>query len=293
VRGQRGVALILVLWLLVLLTALLANFAVVSRTEATLARELRDTTRATYAAEAGVEIAVVRLSTPDIEQRWVPDGRTYEVEFDDARIEVTVLDEGAKLDLNVADAAALQRFFAALGLDEMRAARMADVIIDFRDADDLAQPMGAERDEYAAAGMAWGPKNDAFTQVQELRQVIDMTPGLYRRMAPHVTVHTRALPNPAFAAAPVLAAVGYTPDEVEALLAERGMWLGIGSDTPMAPDATGAMVGHGSGTYSIRSVARLPDGAKAELNVVLRTMSMGMSGETFTVLERTEGEAHH
>lgn len=104
-KRRRGVALVLVLWLLVLLTALLASFAVVSRTEATLARQLRDATRATYAAQAGVELAVVRLSTGDVSQRWVPDGRVYEASFDEALLEIEVLDETGKLDLNLADAA--------------------------------------------------------------------------------------------------------------------------------------------------------------------------------------------
>ncbi|TXK64996.1 general secretion pathway protein GspK [Alkalisalibacterium limincola] len=290
-RG-RGVALVLVLWVLVLLTALLSSFAIVARSEAQMARQLRDATQATYAAEAGVELALLRVADTDPDWRWIPDGRPYEAEFDGARLQVEVLDETAKLDLNLADPATLTRFFLGIGLNEDDAMRAADVIVDFRDADDLTQPMGAEAEDYRAAGLPYGPKNAPFERVEELQQVLGMTPELFQRSAPHLTVHTGSMPNPAFASAPVLAALGFDPGEVEGMIEERAALGELGRGLPSMPDPSGLMVGSGSGTYSIRSVAWLPDGAKAELNVTLRVAPVGVPGPAFVLLSRHEGEAY-
>lgn len=289
---RHGIALILVLWVLVLLTALLSSFAIVARSEALMARQLRDATRATYAAQAGVEMALLRVADTDPDWRWVPDGRPYEAEFDGARLQVEVLDETAKLDLNLADPAALTRFFLGIGLNEDEAMRAADVIVDFRDADDLTQPMGAEADDYRAAGLPYGPKDAPFERVEELQQVLGMTPELFQRAAPHLTVHTGTMPNPAYASAPVLAALGFDPVEVEGMVEERAALGELSQGLPGVPDPGGFMVGGGSGTYSIRSVAWLPDGAEAELNVTLRVAPAGVPGPAFVLLSRHEGEAY-
>lgn len=289
---RRGIALVLVLWVLVLLTALLSSFAIVARSEALMARQLRDATRATYAAEAGVELALLRVAEQDPQWRWIPDGRPYEAGFDGARLEVEVLDETAKLDLNLADPAALTRFFLAIGLNEDDAMRAADVIVDFRDADDLTQPMGAEAEDYLAAGLPYGPKDAPFERVEELQQVLGMTPELFALAAPHLTVHSGSMPNPAYASAPVLAALGFDPGEVEGMIEERAALGEMDQGLPTVPDPSGLMVGGGSGTYSIRSVAWMPDGARAELNVTLRVAPAGVPGPAFVLLSRHEGEAY-
>ena len=86
---QGGIALIVVLWMLVLLTVVIGTFSVLARTESLQSRFLFDTTDARYAAEAGIHRAVVELRNPDLETRWVADGRPYLFEFGGAEIEVS------------------------------------------------------------------------------------------------------------------------------------------------------------------------------------------------------------
>ena len=69
-RRQSGVALVVVMWLSVLLAIVVGSFAIVARTENLQARHLFDTTRATYAAEAGLHRAVFELRNPDIDARF-------------------------------------------------------------------------------------------------------------------------------------------------------------------------------------------------------------------------------
>jgi hypothetical protein len=114
--NERGVAFILVLWLLALLTILLGSFALISRTEALQARHLFDTTEARYAAEAGVNRAVYQMAIPDPQLRWIPDGRAYELEFERATLAIEVTDESGLIDLNAADTLTLSNLMLSFGL---------------------------------------------------------------------------------------------------------------------------------------------------------------------------------
>ena len=68
-RKQSGVALVVVLWLSVRLTIVVGSFAIVARTENLQARHLFDTTRATYAAEAGLRWVIEDFATVGVSLR--------------------------------------------------------------------------------------------------------------------------------------------------------------------------------------------------------------------------------
>ena len=57
-RQTRGIAFVLVLWVIAMLTILLGSFSLIARTENLQSRHLFDTTQARYAAEAGLNLAV-------------------------------------------------------------------------------------------------------------------------------------------------------------------------------------------------------------------------------------------
>src|SRR5699024_3270514 len=78
---QRGAALLLVLWLIVLLTALVGAFALSARVEQIQGRVLYRGVVGDQAARAGLEYALLRLGDADPEARWIPDGRRYDWSF--------------------------------------------------------------------------------------------------------------------------------------------------------------------------------------------------------------------
>ena len=172
---QRGIALIVVLWVLVLLTIVVGVYAVLARTETLQARFLFDVTEARYAAEAGLHRAAFEMRNPDMETRWVADGRPNYMEFGDAVVEIRVTDESGKIDLNGADAELLINLFLSRGIDEMTAWQLADAIVDWRDGDDIPQLYGAEIDDYAAADYPYGPPNQPFVSIDELQQVMGVS----------------------------------------------------------------------------------------------------------------------
>jgi len=162
-RPMRGIALIVVLWILVLLTITVGVYAVLARTETMQSRFLFDVTEARYAAEAGLHRAVFEMRNPDFQTRWVPDGRPYYMEFGDAVIEMRITDESGRIDLNRTPAELLVELFLSRGVDEQVAWQLADAIEDWRDPDDLPRLYGAEIDEYLAEGYPYGPANQGHS----------------------------------------------------------------------------------------------------------------------------------
>ncbi|MDN5782453.1 MAG: type II secretion system protein GspK [Luteimonas sp.] len=278
-RRQRGVALLLVTWLTMLLAAVVGAFALTAQMEKLQGRTLSRGVVAEQAARAGVEYALPRLAESDPKLRWHPDGRRYDWAFGGARVQIEVVDESGKVDLNAADVDLLARLFAVVGVDQATAGSIAAAIADWRDSDDLTQPQGgAEDPAYAAAGLPWGAKDAQFDTVAEVEQVLGMTPEIYARVAPLLTVYSgQARPEPQFAAAQVLQALGEDPAPILARRKAR---------TPAPEDA---LLGGGSGTYSIDSRARLPNGRQAILRVVVRAGIGTVPGSAYTALRWEQG----
>lgn len=291
---QRGVAFIVVIWLMALLVVLLGAFSLIARTEGMQARHLYDATVARYAAEAGINQAVYFLSIPDPQMRWIPDGREYGFPFDDAELQIKITDESGLIDLNAADMAMLTELFAGIGVEPDQAAALAAAIQDWRDADDLVSPNGAEENEYAAEGYAWGPKNAPFEMVSELMQVLGVTPDIYRQVERAVTVYSgQSRPNLAFAPYEIILAIpGMTPELAQQIIEARHAWdPASGAPPPILPDGTPLMAQGGTGTYSIQSRATLPNGAWTQVEATVRLGGGGVSGMAYTVLRWQDGDS--
>ena len=279
---SRGAALMLVLWLVLLLAGLIGGFALTARVESMQGQVLVRGVAANAIARAGLEYALTRVDDADPRRRWVPDGRPQTWRYRDAEVTLTLADENGKIDLNQSDLTLLTELFRAVGESGDNAARLAAAILDWRDPDLLTQPMGgAEDDDYAAAGRHYGAKDAEMESVAELEQVLGMTPALYAKVEPHLTVHSgRAAPDPAFASAVVLDAMG---QDGKSLVTARTAPIGNGDP------AAGGLVASGSGTYSIESRARLPDRRESVLRAVVRVGGNAVPGMPYTVLRWEEG----
>jgi len=279
VRRQRGAALLLVLWLITLLAALVGAFALTARIEQQQGRVLFRGVAGDQAARAGLEYALTRLAMDDPALQWQPDGRPYAWRFHDIDVELKLVDETGKVDLNAADGLLLAALLQATGAEQSVAMQVAGAIVDWRDGDDFVQITGgAEAADYASAGRSYGAKNAPFESVAEVEQVLGMTPELYAAVAPYLTIYSRLpTPDPQFAAGPVLQAMGVEADPILAAREQLGAQL------------VGALLGGGSGTYSIESLARLPEGRAARLRAVVRTGGGAVPGTAYTVLRWEEG----
>ena len=287
-RGSRGVALLLVLWLVALFTALVGGFARTAQMERLQGSVLRDGVVGREAARAGVEYALVRVNAGDRRLRWVPDGRDNAWHFGDAAISVRIVDEMGKVDLNAAQPTLLAALLRQVGVAPGDADRIAGAIVDWRDTDSLTQPSGgAEDDDYAAAGRPYGAKDAPFESIAEVEQVLGMTPAIYARVEPFLTVFSgNDMPDASYAAPEVLGAMGL---DAAGIIARRRSWdPASGQPPPVLPDGQSLSEG-GTGTYSIRSRARLGHGRETTLHVIVRSGSNGLPGSAYTALQWEEG----
>ena len=206
--GQRGVALLMVIWLLALISLLAVGMSGTASTEGRLSHNLVEEARARYLAQAAVHHTVLQLLDPARPVDPVADGSVVRVfEHRGATLTVRLRDECGKLDINTGWGRMLLGLMIAHGEVE-RGFAMSQAILDWRDPDDRRRVDGAEDNEYAADDLPYGARDGLFEAVDELQQVRGMTAELYRRLAPDVTVDCLAAGINALAASPyVLAAI--------------------------------------------------------------------------------------
>ena len=76
-----------------------------------------------------------RVALADPRQQWLPDGRPHRWRYVGASVEVKIVDENGKIDLNQGDMTLLTEFIRGAGKDPQEAARLAAAILDWRDPD--------------------------------------------------------------------------------------------------------------------------------------------------------------
>ncbi len=288
--AQRGIALILVLWLMVLLTVIASAFAYSMHTEALAARNAVSLAQARSLADGAIMRMAFELMRPrTTNETWQADGVPHYWDEGGAHLAVNAIDESGKIDLNSASDALLKGLFqTAGGLDADAAQRVVDVIDDWKDPDDLRRPNGAEAADYQSAGLTYKPANALFESVAELQRVLGMTPTLYAAVADHLTVFSKSPGvNPAFASRTVLLAIpGATVEAVDAYLAQRQDALAQGLPTPVFPVSGGAA--GPTNLWRIRAEATMPDGVTYIRESVIRPG--GDLQHPVTVLAWLEGD---
>jgi general secretion pathway protein K len=237
------VPLISVLWALGLLTAISLSLLWSSNISYGLVRNDLETARVDVVAEAAVNRAVAALLDPRLERRWRTDGGVQNFEFDGTQMRISIQDELGQIDLNQADAPLLIGLLKSAGLDFGSADSLADKILDWRTPTPLKRLNGAKDRDYRQAGSAYQPRNGPFQSVDELLLVMDMTPALFQRIEPALTVYSgRQFIDPQLAPREALAALpDMTPDRIDTVLASRGdQQMASGQSTGLP----GALAGH-------------------------------------------------
>ena len=287
---QRGIALILVLWLTILLTVIGGSFAYGMRNEALAARNSLSLAQARALADGAIYRTVFELMRPKtLADVWSADGTVHVWDENGSRVAVNALDESGKIDLNTAPDGLIKGLLqTAAEADADTAARLVDVIGDWKDTDDLRRPNGAEAPDYQAAGLSYKPANAPFESVAELQRVLGMTPAIYGRIADSLTVHSRmAGINAAFASRTVLLAVpGATPEIVDTYIAQRRDALAAKLPPPVFPVA--GMVAAPLNLWRIRAEVTTTDGVTFAREAVMRP---GVERRrVLTILEWQEGD---
>lgn len=252
-----------------LLAASVATLLTVSRPAIDTARLGADLLAADGLVDGGLAAAGFLLFKSEREPAAV-DGTT--LRFGTGSVRLGVTDEAGRIGLNMADPELLAGLFTAAGGSSMSPATFAARIMDWRDEDSDATEGGAESDDYAKAGLGYGPRNGPFRSADELRLLIGLSAGDVNRLEPFLTTFSRSgLIDPRSASRTVLLAIpGLPRADVERLIEARR----AGTRDPEAlvsliEGSTDYFGTESSGAYRVLLQARLKTGFSETAEVVL------------------------
>lgn len=189
--GERGLALVSVLWAVSILSLIATSVVATSTLSRHLARNETRAFAARMTMDAVLNRAVLGLIDPRVEQRWRVDGVPRSFRFGDEVTTVAIEDELGKIDLNVANDDLISGLIHAAGLASAEADKLADRILDWRSPDGTKRLNGAVAADYEMAGLGYRPRGGPFQSTDELKLVPGMTPELYDKIQPAITVQSK------------------------------------------------------------------------------------------------------
>jgi len=189
---EKGVVLVVVLWVMLAMSMLALSFSASIRTEIDAARNVVDQKESYYLARAGIEYAIYKVIEAQsafarIQQQRegdlqsIPPVLTGYIDLPLARggARVQINDETGKMNVNLAPGYLLYNLLIMVGLDEREADVITDSIEDWRDRDDLNRVNGAESNYYQGLAEPYLAKNGLFDVPEELTLVQGITPEIF------------------------------------------------------------------------------------------------------------------
>jgi general secretion pathway protein K len=183
-RRDKGFALLLVLWVIALLTVLAFSLSFGTRTQAKIDRNQYDKARAQTSADAGVNLAILGILGRTSETRWRLDGSPRELTFGDTTIRVKVQNEAGKMDLNYAGKDVLAGLLRTLGSEAEAAEGLAAAVVDWKN---RRRSRWRQMADNAPGSLQIG-EVQPFLALEDLRTVTGVTPEIYDRASPFLTI---------------------------------------------------------------------------------------------------------
>ena len=267
-RGQRGFALLIVLWWTALLALLGAQLVADGRLDLQRVSNVRSAAIAEAAAQGALQEAMFHVLDGS-GQGWGVANSVHVLAVPGGRAVVEVENEAGKIGVNVASAKLLASLLAQVGEAQAEAAVLADAVLDWHTATQRARPLGAKAPEYRRAGLAYAPPNADFETLDELGLVRGMTPELVARLAPYLSVYQRDDPDPVLA----------SPEVRRALIEAR----------VLLPNAGAALDGEAGATAPVLLLTvrvELAAGTRSVRRTVLR-LSADAAKRPFQILDQS------
>lgn len=242
-RNERGAALLAVLWLSAILTAIAFSVATTVRGETERTSTLAEGVRGYYLATGALERALAYIEwgpghkNPDNTPRYFEPGMArLNMDFPSGSATVEIVPESSKFDINSIKPEELQRLLMNLGADPGRAQLIASSVQDWRSP---APPGGISMfdQQYLSGVPSFRSRHASLEETEELLLVKGMTPELYHggfvrdaagRLQPQaglkdcVSVFGSAGPFDINSVQPaVMTTIGINPTAVAAILQRR------------------------------------------------------------------------
>lgn len=184
-KDNKGIALLVVLWILAILSVIAISLVYMMRLEIKMAKYQRDKVQAFYLARAGLERAIAQLimdkkssrELDTLNESWSVNPDAYEdVTLHGGSYKVEVSDESGRININTASPGLLRAL--PVIRDAENRAEICDSIIDWRDTDSNHELNGAEDGYYQALEEPYHCKNGHMDTIEELLLVRGVTRDL-------------------------------------------------------------------------------------------------------------------
>ena len=199
VLTEKGVALIMVLWVMAILSVMALEFSFAMRTEINITKNHKEDLQRYAMAEGGVQRAITELiykndarlqqsrktlsldleEIPPEQREWVADGRSYIVPFEQGSCEIRIMSEAGKVNINIVSEVSLRKIIGQLGLEGEARDVVVDSILDWKDPNDFYRANGAENDYYLSLAEPYYCKNGNLDSIEELLLIRGITPDLF------------------------------------------------------------------------------------------------------------------
>ncbi|MBN1277568.1 MAG: general secretion pathway protein GspK, partial [Deltaproteobacteria bacterium] len=197
-KKEKGIVLVLVLWVLMTLSVIAGEFCYSMRAEVNITRNFKEETEAYYIAVAGLNSAIAEMIKKSIltkkediiegeqemeeetdEVDWRVNTTIPPVQFGLGKFEIRIDNESGKIDLNSADRSLLRMMVDGFDIDDEEKDVIADSILDWIDKDDLHRINGAEESYYSSLPNPYKCKNGYFDSIEELLLVRGITREMF------------------------------------------------------------------------------------------------------------------
>jgi len=197
IQNSRGVALIMVLWVIAILSVVVLEFCFTMRTEVNIAKNFREELQFYAMAQGQVQRAIAELinkhdprvqlmrktlkveEVPPEKREWITDGRPYTLSSDQGEGEIRIMGEAGKVNINLVSDRTLRKIIGQCGLEGEVRDVVVDSIQDWRDPGELHRLNGAKSEYYQSLKEPYNCKNGNLDSIEELLLVRGVTRDLF------------------------------------------------------------------------------------------------------------------
>jgi general secretion pathway protein K len=286
--AEKGIALLMVLWVLTILMVLVLSFSFMTRTDTYATLSFAEGTEKKLLAEAGIERGILELFYRNTNKDqaiileggevWRTDGRPYKDQMGEGEYSVRITDESGKIGINAltdGNSDILRNLLKNLGIPEEEVNTIVDSILDWKDADDLHHLNGVESEYYMSLPNPYEAKNADFDTLEELLLVKGMTAEILygnnekRGIIDLLTIYSKTSKiNVNAAPKEVLMAIpGITPEIADSIISFREQdEIKSAADVGIPPESLRYVTYVGSTKYTIDSTG-IKGNSKTGFNV--------------------------
>lgn len=302
-NSEKGIALLMTLWVLVLLLVMGMNFTLSIRHGSASTRNLKEETLAYYSAISAYEETIgYLLSDKDPAVDFIDENSIFwpdseraisgKKEYGSAIVDIKITDEESKFNINILNEDILRKLFAYAKIPEDAIQELIDSLSDWKDPNDLHHLSGAESDYYMTLTTPYKAKNGFLDTPEELLLIKGFKPEyLYgsekiSALYPLITTHSKAI-NINTASKETLGLVGLSDADIENIMKQRTK--DIGGLRVIPPVTSGISLTTASSNFRIEITASIPGSSQSVKLTAIVKKTIGSKGPELKPVYWKEG----